>query len=232
MVKISIIILVKNGGAHLEEALERVFSQKVECEFEVVAIDSGSRDNSKEILGRFPVRVQEISPAAFNHGETRNLGASLAEGSYLVYLTQDAIPWDDHWLERLVEPLQEDPMVAGAFSSHRPRKDCPLMEKRQILETELTSGKMKRVNVAIGNPAYERSPYPFIWFSNTSSCIRKTVWESGLSGDSTLQRIRSGPKEFWRQDTRPFTSLTLLSSTLITTNQSGIFDGTSNMRGP
>jgi len=177
MVKISIIILVKNGGAHLEEALERVFSQKVECEFEVVAIDSGSRDNSKEILGRFPVRVQEIPPAAFNHGETRNLGASLAEGSYLVYLTQDAIPWDDHWLERLVEPLQEDPMVAGAFSSHRPRKDCPLMEKRQILETELTSGKMKRVNVAIGNPAYERSPYPFIWFSNTSSCIRKTVWE-------------------------------------------------------
>ncbi len=33
MVKISIIILVKNGGAYLEEVLERVFSQKVECEF-------------------------------------------------------------------------------------------------------------------------------------------------------------------------------------------------------
>ncbi len=71
----------------------------------------------------------------------------------------------------------EDPLVAGAFSSHRPRKDCPLMERRQILQTELTSGKTERVNTAVGNPEYERNPYPFIWFSNTSSCIRREVWE-------------------------------------------------------
>jgi rhamnosyltransferase len=177
MVKVSIIILVKNGGAYLEEVLGRVFSQNSEDEFEVLAIDSGSTDNSKEILARFPVRVREIPPAIFNHGETRNLGASLSRGAYLVYLTQDAIPGNETWLKRLVEPLEEDPLVAGAFSSHRPRKDCPLMEKRQLLQTELTSGKTRRINVATGNPAYEKSPYPFIWFSNTSSCIRREVWE-------------------------------------------------------
>ncbi len=177
MAKISIIILVKNGEAYLEEVLRGVFSQSITDEFEVVAIDSGSRDSSRDILARFPVRVKEIPALSFNHGETRNLGASLSGGSYLVYLTQDAIPGDNHWLEKLVEPLQGDTLVAGAFSSHRPRKGCPLMEKRQILQTELASGKMKRVNVAIGNPAYERSPYPFIWFSDTSSCIRKKVWE-------------------------------------------------------
>ncbi len=177
MVKISIIILVKNGGAYLEEVLERVFCQKVECEFEVVAIDSGSRDSSKEILGRFPVRLKEISPEMFNHGETRNLGGSVSRGAYLVYLTQDALPGNETWLERLVEPLKEDPMVAGAYSSHHPRKDCPLMERRQILQTELTSGKTKRVNMAVGNPEYQRNPYTFIWFSNTSSCIRREVWE-------------------------------------------------------
>ncbi|OGP88467.1 MAG: hypothetical protein A2156_03300 [Deltaproteobacteria bacterium RBG_16_48_10] len=177
MVKISIIILVKNGEAYLEEVLKGVFSQNVEEKVEVVAIDSGSTDRSKVILAKFPVRVTEIPSTLFNHGETRNLGASLSRGRYLVYLTQDAIPGDDRWLKKLVEPLEEDPQVAGAYSSHRPRKDCPLMEKRQILQTELTSGKKKRVNVAVGNPAYERSPYPFIWFSNTSSCIRKEVWE-------------------------------------------------------
>jgi len=68
-------------------------------------------------------------------------------------------------------------LVAGAFSSHRPREECHLMEKRQILQTELVSGKKARVNTAIGNPEYERNRYPFIWFSNTSSCIRKEVWE-------------------------------------------------------
>jgi rhamnosyltransferase len=92
-------------------------------------------------------------------------------------LTQDAVPGDDEWLVKLVEPLREDPLVAGTFSSHRPRKDCPLMERRQILHTVLTSGKDKRVNTAVGNQEFEKNPYPFIWFSNTGSCIRREVWE-------------------------------------------------------
>jgi len=177
MVEISIIILVKNGGAYLEQVLKRVFSQKGEREFEVLAIDSGSKDDSTEILRRFRVRMKEIPPAVFNHGETRNLGASLSEGTYLVFLTQDAIPGNEAWLENLVKPLREDPQVAGAFSSHRPRKNCHLMERRQILQTELVSGKTRRVNSAVGNPEFEMNRYPFVWFSNTSSCLRREVWE-------------------------------------------------------
>ncbi len=177
MVGISIIILVKNGQAFLEEVLKGIFSQRVEDEFEVIAIDSGSTDRSKEILTRFPVKLKEISPETFNHGETRNLGAYIARGDFLVYLTQDATPWNESWLENLVEPLREDPSVAGSFSSQRPRPDCPLMERRQILQTELTSGRSRRVNMAIGNPAYNSNPYPYIWFSNTGSCIRKEVWQ-------------------------------------------------------
>lgn len=176
MVEISIILLVKNGEVYLEEVLRGVFSQKVEDEFEVVAIDSGSTDHSKDILARFPVRVQEISPTTFNHGETRNLGARLSRGEYLVYLTQDAVPSDEKWLKNLIRPFLEDREVAGAFSSHRPRKDCHLMERRQILQTELVSGKTARVNYAVGNPEYERNRYPFVWFSNTSSCLRREVW--------------------------------------------------------
>jgi rhamnosyltransferase len=177
MVKISIIILVKNGGAFLEEVLKKVFAQEIEEKFEVIAIDSGSTDHGKTILSRFPLQLTEILPMSFNHGGTRNLGATLSRGTYLVYLTQDATPGDEKWLENLIGPLREDPLVAGAFSAHRPRPDCPLMEKRQILQTVLTSGGEKRVNSAVGNPEYEKNPYPFIWFSNTSSCIRKEVWE-------------------------------------------------------
>jgi rhamnosyltransferase len=192
MVEISIILLVKNGQAFLEEVLQGIFSQKIKDEFEVIAVDSGSTDRSNEILARFPVRLKEIPPETFNHGETRNIGASLARGHYLVYLTQDATPWDDVWLETLVEPLREDPSVAGSFSSQRPRPECPLMERRQILQTELTSGKTKRVNVAIENPAYESNPYPFIWFSNTGSCIRKEVW-----GKFPFRRVEFAEDQDW-----------------------------------
>jgi len=177
MVKVSIIILVKNGDAYLEEVLKKVFAQEIEETFEVIAIDSGSVDNTKEILAQFPIYVEEIPPTTFNHGETRNLGARLSKGEYIVYLTQDATPLDEKWLDRLLNPLREDLLVAGAFSSQHPREDCHLMERRQLLQTELVSGKTMRVNTAVGNPEYEKNRYPFIWFSNTSSCIRKEVWK-------------------------------------------------------
>lgn len=177
MVEISIILLTKNGDAYLEEVLKKVFSQEIKETIEVIAIDSGSTDRTREILGKFPIRFTEVPSATFSHGATRNLGAELARGKYLVYLTQDATPLNGKWLERLVAPLQEDQQVGGAFSSQRPRETCPLMEKRQILQTELTSGKAMRINTAAGNPEYEKNRFPFIWFSNTSSCIRKEIWE-------------------------------------------------------
>ena len=176
-VKISIVILTKNGSDQLHEVLNSVFRQDVKEPYEVIAVDSGSTDRTREIVGQFPVRLEEIPASSFNHGETRNLGARLARGDYVVYLTQDATPRDGAWLERLIRPLEEDPEVAGSFSSHRPREGCPLMEKRQILQTALTSGMERRVNSAAGNPDYEKNRFALIWFSNTSSCLRRSVWE-------------------------------------------------------
>jgi rhamnosyltransferase len=175
--KISIILLTKNGEKYLEEVLQGVISQKIDDPYEIIAIDSGSIDRTKEILKNFPVRIQEIHPSSFNHGETRNLGALLSYGLYIVYLTQDATPMDDSWLKHLIEPLEGNGKVAGAFSKQIPRLECPLMVRRQILETELVSGNQERINCAIDNPDYEKNLYRYIWFSNTSSCIRKEVWE-------------------------------------------------------
>lgn len=175
--KISIILLTKNGEKYLEEVLRAVFSQKIDDSYEVIAIDSGSMDRTKEILKRFPVRIQEIPSISFNHGETRNLGARLSNGPFLVFLTQDATPMNEYWLKHLVEPLKRNEKVAGAFSKQVPRKECPLMERRQILQTELVSGDQERINSAMDNPEYEKNPYRYIWFSNTSSSIRREVWE-------------------------------------------------------
>ncbi|MGQ9509584.1 MAG: glycosyltransferase family 2 protein [Thermodesulfobacteriota bacterium] len=175
--KISIILITKNGEKYLEEVLRAIFSQKLDDPYEVIAIDSGSVDKTKEILKGFSIRIEEIPSSSFNHGETRNLGARISEGPYIVFLTQDATPVNEEWLKNLIEPLKRNEKVAGAFSKQIPRRDCPLMEKRQILETELVSGDHERINSATNNPDYEKNPYPYIWFSNTSSCIRREVWE-------------------------------------------------------
>ena len=45
--------------------------------------------------------MHRIPPEEFNHGGTRNLGASLAQGDVLVFTSQDAHAEDADWLAPL-----------------------------------------------------------------------------------------------------------------------------------
>ncbi|WP_322799931.1 glycosyltransferase family 2 protein [Thermoflexus sp.] len=177
--RITIILLTKNGERYLEEVMEGIFAQRVALPFEVLAIDSGSRDRSKEILNRYPVRLVEIPPHEFNHGETRNLGARLAhpDTCYLVYLSQDATPADEEWLNALIQPMQEDKQVAGVFSRHLPRPSaCPSLV-RQLLTRWQTGGTERLVKRMPASRAdFEANRFFYIYFSNTSSAIRRSVW--------------------------------------------------------
>src|SRR5262245_59139507 len=103
--KASVVIPSKNGGRLLGVVLERILGQRAPWPFEVIVIDSGSNAESLEIVRRFPVRLHPLPAAAFNHGRTRDLGASLARGEHLVFVNQDALPCDDHWLSKLIAPL-------------------------------------------------------------------------------------------------------------------------------
>lgn len=107
MAQTSIIILTKNAGGEFEKTLKMIFNQK-HADFEVVIIDSGSTDNTLDIARRFETEIHEIKPEEFHHSKTRNLGAELSSGDYLVYLTQDATPVNDKWLKNLIAPLKNE----------------------------------------------------------------------------------------------------------------------------
>lgn len=175
----SIILLTKNGIRYVQEVLGAVLNQTAPDAHEVIVIDSGSTDGTWETALSFPILAHRILPEEFNHGETRNLGARLAspEAHYLVYLTQDATPLDN-WLEGLLRPLRDDRQVAGAFSRHVPRPTCcPSMARLMRTEWEQI-GTPDRVVKKLDDPDESgRNPAFFAHFSNTSSAIRRTVWE-------------------------------------------------------
>lgn len=110
--KISIVIPVFNGAPWLHKGLKAIFNQTLIDQTEVIIIDSGSIDNSLEIASQFPVRIHQIPNYEFNHGETRNLGAKLASGEFVVMTVQDAIPTEDKWLEKLLDGFRNDDIVA------------------------------------------------------------------------------------------------------------------------
>jgi rhamnosyltransferase len=127
-IEASIIILTKNAGDNLKYTLDSVFSQKYK-NFEVIVIDSSSSDNTLDIAKRYPVRMVKIKAEDFGHSKTRNLGAKLSKGNYLVYLTQDAIPKNNLWLSELINPLKKNKDFAGVFSRQIPKENEEPIEK-------------------------------------------------------------------------------------------------------
>jgi rhamnosyltransferase len=107
----SIIILTKNGGANFPRLLECIYNQQFDGSYEVIVIDSGSTDATLEVTRKYPVKLHQIPAGEFHHSRTRNLGAGMSQGKYLVYITQDALPLDNNWLQKLTNNFT-DPQVA------------------------------------------------------------------------------------------------------------------------
>ncbi|MEE9390940.1 MAG: glycosyltransferase [Planctomycetota bacterium] len=127
---VSVFVPTYNGGPLFDRVLEGIFSQRTDFEFEVIAIDSGSKDETLETLGRYPVRVTKIPNAEFNHGLTRNHGAKLARGEILIFTVQDAVPHGVDWMQTFVSSF-EDPQVAGAYCHQIPHANCgPFLRHR------------------------------------------------------------------------------------------------------
>lgn len=179
--KVSVVIPTLNGGDRFKEALPRIMSQKLEHEFEVVCIDSGSVDGTAEFARSLGARVVLIDKRSFNHGLTRNQGIQASEGEIIALTVQDALPMDEHWLSPLVSCLMEEEDGAGAYSRQLPRPDCNPIIKDRLLNW--SAGGMEK-NIQALNP---ETPFetltPFeklalISFDNVSSCIRRSVWEN------------------------------------------------------
>ena len=119
MPEVSILLLTKNGRPDLEGVLTALFAQRFAGNFEVVAVDSGSTDGTLELLQRFPIHLTRIPPDEFHHARTRNFAAGLATSQILVFLSQDAIPASDKWLQSLVSNF-DDPTVGAVYGRQIP----------------------------------------------------------------------------------------------------------------
>jgi GT2 family glycosyltransferase len=172
---ISVVIPVKNGAPYLEELLTGVLAQSISARLEIVAIDSGSRDGTLDLLERFGATAFAIEPSEFDHGLTRNLAAEHAHGEILVFLTQRARPVGDRWLAPLISALEEDPAVAGACSRLLPRPEADLLARKDV-EQELCASPVRQRKQIDDWTEYSRMPAEerrrFLNFHTVSAAIR------------------------------------------------------------
>jgi rhamnosyltransferase len=176
---VSIVVPTRNGGETLAATLAAIGRQRTDFAHEIVAIDSGSRDDTLRLLKRAAAHVIHIPPAAFNHGLTRNLGVQRSRGELAVFLVQDALPASDDWLARLVAPLRADPQVAGAFCRQQPRPGASLLTRRYLDDWVATSASPRSVSLSADelDRLDPRARLQACAFDNVCSCIRRSVWE-------------------------------------------------------
>lgn len=191
---VSIIIPVKNGEEFLDEVLTTVLAQKTDFSYEVIVIDSGSKDSSLEIIKKHNVKLFEIPPSEFNHGLTRNLGVEKSEGEYIAFITQDATPVNEDWLSNLINPFLDNPEIAGVFGKHIARENCdPIVSIN--LDNHFDNNISPVRKFWQKDEGYESNKGVYVFFSNNNSCIRRSIWEK-----IPFRKLDMSEDQNWAQD--------------------------------
>lgn len=79
------------------------------------------------------LEVHHISKAEFDHGAARNLAAGYSKAEVMIFMTDDAVPYDSRLVERLVKALEkegpEGEEAAMAYARQLPDRDCRPIER-------------------------------------------------------------------------------------------------------
>ncbi len=166
---VSAIVPTLNGARTLPALLAALERRRGVELAEIVAIDSGSRDGTRDLLARASAKVLDLGGARFGHGSARNRAAAAASGEALLFLTQDVEPVGDGWLAALLAPL-EDARVAGVFGRQVPRDASP---EEAFLAKVNYAGRPRRLTAA------DQGFGPgTTLFSNAFGVVRRSVWET------------------------------------------------------
>ncbi len=165
--EVSVIIPTLNAESYIEQQLKLLWLQTVRpCE--ILVVDSSSKDNTVEIANALGAKVYVIPKEKFSHGKTRNEAARKAKGEVLIFLSQDAIPYNEFMIEKLLIPLSQKDVV-GSYGRHVPRKDSKPTEFVARLINYPDYGMQKDFSLlqSMGAKTF--------FFSNVCSAVKKDL---------------------------------------------------------
>ncbi len=104
---ISVIIVNYNGMRYIARCLDALAKQTF-SDYEAIVVDNASRDGSVALIRRTYPSVQLIeNPKNTGFGDANNIGLTVAKGTYIALLNNDAFPEPD-WLRSLMSAMDGD----------------------------------------------------------------------------------------------------------------------------
>jgi threonine dehydrogenase-like Zn-dependent dehydrogenase/GT2 family glycosyltransferase len=156
-----VIIRTFNEEAHLPALFDGIERQDYR-DLEVLVVDSGSIDRTREIAQRRAPIVLRVHPHDFTFGHSLNTGISGSRGRFAVIVSAHTIPTDSRWLSNLVAPLRE----ADVAMSYGRQLGWITSKLGERLDLDRTFGSQ---------PRQLRAPNFFA--NNANAAIRRELWE-------------------------------------------------------
>jgi glycosyltransferase involved in cell wall biosynthesis len=120
MAKLSVIIPNYNRASLIGETIRSILSQ-TRVSDEIIVVDDGSTDESRDVIREFVPRVQLIVQENAGPARARNRGLSEATGDFIQFLDSDDLCFHNKFEEQLRELMR-----TGADMAYSPYVKCSL----------------------------------------------------------------------------------------------------------
>ena len=128
-VETSIIIRTKNETRNIEKVLSMLRAQTYQ-NFEIIVVDSGSRDDTIERTKKFGATILQIPPEDFSYPYALNYGIGRSSATtYICILSAHSIPISTRWLECGIRDFRAHEKVAGVYGNVRALPDGTFWDK-------------------------------------------------------------------------------------------------------
>lgn len=206
-IDISVVLRTFNEERYLPELLQAIHEQDAQADgVEIVVVDSGSTDRTREIASGFGCRIVEINKTDFTFGRSLNYGCVAAKGEYLVFVSGHCVPVDSSWLSSLVQPLRKC-QVDYTYGRQLGR-DTTKYSERQVFKKYYPSDSQvpqigffcNNANAALTKRAWEKHGFDEELTGLEDMMMAKRICESGGSigyiAEAAVYHIHD---ETWKQ---------------------------------
>lgn len=142
--KFSVIIPNYNNSETLGRAIESVLSQSYAA-YEIIVIDDGSTDDSKQVLKNFDSEIKVCFRANGGVSEARNYGVQIATGEWIAFLDAD----DEYFPDRLklhAEWIKDDVNIRFLLADQESRTPTGFVLDTAMSKSTLGIALLKRDN--------------------------------------------------------------------------------------
>ena len=146
MPKVSICIPTYNREHFLKETLDSVFAQTYK-DFEVVIVDDGSTDGTKEMLEKNGYNVRYYWQRNAGDAAARNKLIELASGEYISFLDSDDLLYPDA-IKKMVGAIPEnskDTIVYGPYTAIDEEGQILWRKKKKLYNGKITRQLFKNI---------------------------------------------------------------------------------------